>query len=141
PYEAVGWLVKAMHLGGYGQRVERLAHGAAIRTEGSFSEPAGRILVLLAPPSPDRARRVAAGDAPELALADAASANGLRLVAGEEGDAPDSLVSYLARRGATTVDNIDPDIGQMAAVLALAGADGSFGVKSGATAPIPPLAH
>jgi hypothetical protein len=140
-YEALGWFVRAIHLGGYGQRVEQLARGAGIRIDGPFSDPVTRLLVLLAPPDPDRARRAAGGDVPEVALAEAAAANGLRLVAGEEGEAANSLVEYLARRGAATVDNIDTDIGQLAAVLALAGADGAFGVKPGATAPIPALSR
>lgn len=136
-FEAVQWLARAMQLGGYGRRVEQLAQEAGIKTEGSFSEPVSRVLVLLAPPDAERARRAARGDVPEAALADACAAITLRLVAGEEGAAPQSLVGYLARRGVTTVDNVDTDIGQVAVVLALAGADGSFGTKPGSSSPVP----
>src|SRR5262249_59473543 len=42
-YEAVGWLLKAMGQGGYGQRIDDLAHASGIKTEGSYSEPVRRI--------------------------------------------------------------------------------------------------
>lgn len=138
-YESVRWLVKAMSQGGFGPRIEELAAATGIRTEGAFVEPVRRVLVLVAPPSPERAQRVALGDAPETALVDAATLNGVRAVVGEETNAPVSIVAAFKNR-APTVDDVDTLTGQIAAILALAYADGAFGVKPGATSPLPPIA-
>jgi Copper transport outer membrane protein, MctB len=138
-YESLRWLVKAMSQGGLGAQINDLASVTGIRIEGSFVEPVRRLLVLVAPPSPERASRVAHGDAPESALVDAATLNGVRAVVGEETNAPVSIVAAFAHR-APTVDDVDTVIGQIAAVLALAYADGAFGVKLGAASPLPPIA-
>lgn len=53
-----------------------------------------------------------------------------------------SLPTYKTVEGASTVDNADAEAGRLAIVLALAGADGHFGVKDTREAflpPIPPL--
>jgi len=138
-YEAVGWLLKAMSLGGYGQRIDALARATGIRLEGSYSEPVRRILVLSAPPDADRAARAGARNLPEFALIAAADPCGVRVVFGEEETADVSLAAYLAARNATTVDDVDTLLGQTAAIIALDGAAGTFGVKPGASGPLPPL--
>src|SRR5207248_4479012 len=50
-YEAVGWLLKAMSAGGYGQRIDDLARATGLRLDGSYTEPAKKVLVLCAPPT------------------------------------------------------------------------------------------
>src|SRR5205814_1389748 len=116
-----------------GQRIDELARATGIRLEGSYSEPVRKILVLSAPPGPDRAARAGARNLPEFALIAAAEPCGVRVVFGEEETADVSLAGYFAARGATTVDNIDTLLGQTAAIVALDGANGTFGVKPGAT--------
>lgn len=60
------------------------------------------------------------------------TATGLRVVAAERSDSHTGLED-LKRHAQATVDNIDEVAGQMAAVVALADRDGSFGRKSGTT--------
>jgi hypothetical protein len=49
------------------------------------------------------------------------------------------MTSRLGGTVAATVDNIDTPAGIMAAILALDGRDGQFGVKPGAAQALPPL--
>jgi hypothetical protein len=48
-------------------------------------------------------------------------------------------VEPLRDRNISTIDDVDTPSGQISAVLALAGAEGRFGSRPGATRPIPPL--
>jgi copper transport outer membrane protein MctB len=135
---------------------------------GDLHAPIHRWLLLCPNDQPEYARRVAAGGGIEAALARAAQQSGALLVAGEPEALPDSgggagagaagsprshetasLLPALAGLGATTVDDVETTAGQMAAVLALAGAHGSFGTGPSATRllpagdshPSPPLPH
>jgi hypothetical protein len=138
-YEAIPWLLKVLADGGNGQILEELGRASGIRFQGSLSDPVRRFLVLSAQPSPDRAQKAMAADLPEFALMEAATAARARLVFCEEEAASISLVSQLAAQGSPTVDDIETMLGQMAAVLALDGANGAFGVKPGASRPLPPV--
>ncbi len=64
---------------------------------------------------------------------------GVRVVGAEATDAAVSSVEYFSERGLPTVDNVDQFPGRVALVLALDGADGSFGVKDTADGLLPEL--
>jgi hypothetical protein len=60
-------------------------------------------------------------------------------VVGVEASAEDpSQIGFYEDAGLATVDNVNQPSGQIAAVLALRGADGNFGFKDTADAPLPP---
>lgn len=142
PRDTFYWLLRGMGAMGTGQRVQDLAGMAGVRADGATNEPVRRWLVLIAPPTSERAARAPRGTLPEFALADAARSLrdlNIRLVFGEEQSAEHSLVGQLAPRGVPTVDNIDTVVGQTAAVLALTAGGGAYGVKPGASAPLPPV--
>ncbi len=139
-YQPVVWLLRALHEGGYSQRIQELGAASGIRVEGLAPDPVRRFLVLVAPPDDVRVQRAAHRDVPEAAAAHSAEALGIRLVLAEGGDTLPSQVGNLARRSVAAVDNADSALGEIAIVLALAGADGRFGVKPSATAALPPIA-
>ena len=128
----------------------------ALEVIGDLRAPIHRLLLLCPNDQPDYARRVAAGGGIEAALAHVAQQAGALLVAAEPEPeaAPDagpgsadgsrsheatSLLPALTGLGAATVDDIDTTAGQIAAVLALAGARGNFGSGPSATRLLPPV--
>lgn len=68
-----------------------------------------------------------------------AKSTAAQVVAVEELDTDPSSVSYFAGRNVTTVDNLDQPAGKVSLVYALAGAEGSFGVKDGSDRLLPEL--
>lgn len=64
---------------------------------------------------------------------------GVHVVGVERSDDEDSSIEYFAGRGLPTVDNIDRLPGKVALVLAMDGADGSFGGKDTADSLLPEL--
>jgi hypothetical protein len=64
---------------------------------------------------------------------------GIRVVGCEPRDAPVSCISIYRASGIPTVDNADTAAGRLALVLALAGADGHFGVKETADRFLPDI--
>jgi len=68
----------------------------------------------------------------DLPMIRALQENNKRVIACEAGAAQLSAMDAYQRRAITTVDNADTSAGQLALVLALAGASGNFGVKRNA---------
>ena len=144
PYAPVRWLVRALHDGGYGQRIEELGKLTGIRTDPAthYSEPVRRVLIVSSA-RPERSVRLANSDVPEIALLESATALGMRVVICQPNstglqNGETAPLQVLRGRGAPTVDNIDTTVGHIAAVLALAGQDGDFGTVA---APLPPLTN
>jgi hypothetical protein len=123
-----------------------------LEVEGSLAGPVRRLLLICPNDDPDYARLVATGKGVEVAVGRAAREWGALLVAAEAEEArlalegpnsprprpPVSLLPALTGVGGI-VDNIDTPTGQIAAVLALAGARGRFGTGPGAGRVLPPL--
>jgi hypothetical protein len=63
---------------------------------------------------------------------------GVPIVGVERGDTDPSQIPYYVDAGLSTVDDTDQPAGHIALVLALAGAEGNFGFKGTADAPLPP---
>jgi hypothetical protein len=96
--------------------------------------------VIAGVPEPVRETLISSGEVPEKWVVDSAAGDSaIRLVVAEPEETTVSAVEPLKSRGVPTVDNIDTAAGQISAILALAGADGNFGSKPGATRPVPPL--
>jgi hypothetical protein len=139
-YEPAGWVTRAMVRGYAKQRLQELAAASGMELRGSVSSPVRRLLVLVSVPDAVRAGQVAAGDVPEFRVVEAARGEGVRVVVAEPEDTVTSSVDVVRQRsGAPTVDNIDTAAGRVSAILALAGADGQFGSKPGASRPVPAL--
>lgn len=136
--EPAGWLVQALAREGSGDRVNELIRTLGLEQRGRQEGPARRLLVLTAAPA-ERLGSLAAGETPEPRILDTARELGLRVVVAEPQEPTSSAVDTLRSRSVTTVDNVDTAAGQISVVLALAGAEGRFGSKKGASAPIPPL--
>jgi hypothetical protein len=138
PYEAAGWIVRAAARGYPGDRLAELARRIGMEVPVGGSSSVRRLLVLTSLPDEERAIALAAGDVPEIAVLETARSEGLRAVIAEPEDAPHTAIPALAPRAAASVDSIDTPYGQMAAVAALAGAEGRFGSKPGSTRGLPP---
>jgi hypothetical protein len=138
-FDPAGWVVAALTRPGQEDRLRELASATGIEVRGDFSQPVRRILVL-ASASEERAEAIAAGEVPEKWVVDAALADPeVRAVAAEPEETDGTALESLRRRGVPTVDCIDRAQGQIAAILALAGRNGSFGSKPGSGRALPPL--
>lgn len=73
------------------------------------------------------------------AIVEGAAATGARLVGVELLGSDPSTVGFFRDRNLTTVDNIDMPSGKVGLIYALAGAQGSFGVKDGSSRMLPEL--
>jgi hypothetical protein len=165
---AAGLLARALQEGRPALLDELRARMPSVEVIGDLHAPIHRWLLLCPNDQPDYARHAAAGGGIEVAVARGAQHSGALLVAAEPEAGPDSeggavpaavgsprsheaasLLPALAGLGAATVDDVDSTAGQIAAVLALAGAHGSFGTGPSATRllpasevhPSPPLPH
>jgi len=78
-------------------------------------------------------------DAIDQSLMEGAKSTAAQVVAVERVDTDPSSVSFFAGQNVTTVDNLDQPAGRVSLVYALAGAEGSFGVKEGADRLLPEL--
>ncbi len=125
---------------------------ADLQMSGDGHLPVRRLLLLCPNDDPEYARQTAAGRGVEAAVARIVREADAILVAAEpeegrmaalmSGARPHesvSLLPALTGLGAGTVDHIDTAVGQIAAVLALAGARGNFGTGPAATRALPPL--
>jgi len=139
--ETLRWFVRGLLSGGYGQLLREVAAAAGIEVEGDLSSGATCLLLLSSVRTPERQQRAAAGELPEVYLADAALEFQGRVVAAEPEEQEESFVRVLGRRGVPTVDNVETPLGQLSVALAIGGQSGQFGAKVGATAPFPPLPH
>ena len=75
----------------------------------------------------------------ESALIEGLRASGAPVVGVERSDEDPSQIPYYVRAELATVDDIDQPAGHVTLALALAGAEGNFGFKDTADAPLPPL--
>jgi len=138
-FDPAGWVVRALNRPGQGGRLRELAAATDMQVRGDLSQPVRRFLVLVSAPE-TRAEALAAGEVPEKWVAEAALADPLiRVVAAEPEETSGTALEPLRRRNVPTVDCIDTAQGQIAAVLALAGANGAFGSKPGSGRALPPL--
>jgi hypothetical protein len=123
-----------------------------LQGSGDLHLPVRRLLILCPNDSPDYAREVAAGRGVEAAVGRLARDADAILVAAEPEEGrvslsmtgnpprePVSLLPTLAALGAATVDDVDTASGQIAAILALAGARDAYGTGPSATRVLPAL--
>jgi hypothetical protein len=75
----------------------------------------------------------------ESGLSEGITATRAAAVGVEETDAEQSSVSFFQSSDLASVDHVDLAAGQLATVLALQGAEGSFGVKGSADSLLPDL--
>jgi hypothetical protein len=134
-------VLRAVLSGDAGGRLRDLARATGATLQGTYTFPVRRVLVIVAPPVPAAGETVApAGDVAErlgeTALATAQEFGVLVLAAEPEGTSGSNFLRAAAQRRVTTIDNVDTASGQIALVLALAGARGNFGSRPGAS-PIP----
>lgn len=138
--DPAGWVVPALTRADQQDHLRELVSAAGMELRGDTSEPVRRVLVIAGVPDALRETLVSSGDVPEKWVVDSAAGDSaIRLVVAEPEETTVSAVEALKSRGVPTVDNIDTAAGQISAILALAGADGNFGSKPGATRPVPPL--
>lgn len=141
PFQAAAWLVHGLAQGGPLERLQVLARATGMEARGLENLPVRRLLIVSTGGPGDRAGATQPGAFPEIAAADAARAEQMVVVGAEAEDALPGVADLLGRRNITTVDNVDTFAGQIAAVLALVGAEGRFGSKAGATQAIPSPEH
>ncbi|MGK2955414.1 MAG: copper transporter [Solirubrobacterales bacterium] len=72
-------------------------------------------------------------------LIDGATATPAEVVGIEESDTDPSSVSFFGNFNVTSIDNVDQPAGKVSMVYALAGAEGSFGIKEGSDRLLPEL--
>lgn len=108
----------------------------------SFSgDPRGIDAVVLVRSAPEELedRQAADTDRLEAGLLEGFGDAGVRVVGAERAEDEPSQIEFFARNGLSTVDNVEDVAGRVALVLALAGAEGSFGTKEGADSLLPEL--
>jgi hypothetical protein len=132
--EGAEWLIRVMVRGLSPRLVQDISRETGIEVRRGGRLPVRRILVLPGEwPSPN----AAANDRLEVRVVEAARAENARVVAAETEASDTDALRLWRRQGLPTVDNIDTASGQIAAILALAGAEGQFGSKVGAGVAIP----
>lgn len=108
------------------------------RASGNFGALDGMIVVRGQPEEMGSQQRTVVGRL-ESGLASGIVATRAPAVGVEASDAEQSSVSFFVGNDLTSVDDVDLTAGQLATVLALLGAEGSFGVKSSADRLLPDL--
>jgi Copper transport outer membrane protein, MctB len=108
------------------------------RASGHFNGVDAVIVVRQQPDDLDAENR-AATNRLESGLLDGIAATGVRVVGVEGSETDPSSISFFASHDLSTVDDVDLVAGQVAMVYALAGAEGSFGVKESADRLLPDL--
>jgi hypothetical protein len=78
------------------------------------------------------------GRAFETGLLDGLQSEAAQMVGVEAAGTDPSQIGFYRRESLTSVDSVDLAAGQIALVYALAGADGTFGLKPSALSPLPP---
>ena len=135
---AVG-LVRALARGISEDAVKELSVSTAIPLQGSHRGPIRRFLLLTGESSDPEGKAPNLAERAETAISTAAREEGARVVAAEPEASTRQMLARLNGEVPATVDNIDSPAGIIAAVLALQGRDGQFGVKPGAARALPPL--
>jgi hypothetical protein len=108
------------------------------RASGHF-DGADAVIVVRQQPDDLDAENRAATNRLESGLLDGIAATGARVVGVEGSETEPSSISFFASHDLSTVDDVDLVAGQVAMVYALAGAEGSFGVKESADRLLPDL--
>jgi hypothetical protein len=121
-----------------GALLERVRSHLFSRASGNFGALDGVIVVRSQPDDMGPVQRGAAGRI-EAGLASGLAGTRRPTVGVEGSEAEESSVSFFQANDLTSVDNVDVTAGRLAMVLALRGAEGSFGVKAGADRLLPDL--
>jgi hypothetical protein len=121
-----------------GTLLERVRSRIFSRASGNFGGLDAVILVRDQPQDMGPLQRSAAGRI-ESGLASGAAATRAAVVGVETSTTEPSSTSFFAGNGLSSVDNVDLAAGRLAMVLALRGAEGSFGVKGSADSLLPDL--
>jgi hypothetical protein len=121
-----------------GTLLDRVHSRIFSRASGTFGTLDGVIVVRNQPQRMGPLQRAIAGRV-ESALMNGITATRAPAVGVESSTTEASSVSFFGGNGLSSVDDIDLVAGRLAAVFALLGAEGSFGVKSGADRLLPDL--
>ncbi|MGQ9524085.1 MAG: copper transporter [Armatimonadota bacterium] len=117
--------------------IAKVSPGLSI--DGDYTTPADAVLLISFAAHQKRLALAEARTLPEQTLLDAWNARKMRVVAAEPEVAPVSMIPVFQRKGVPTVDNVDSAVGQISAVLALAGGQANYGVKPTAEKPVPEI--
>jgi Copper transport outer membrane protein, MctB len=121
-----------------GTLVEKVRGHLFSRASGNFGALDGVIVVRIQPEEMGPKRTAVAGQL-EAGLMSGIVATKTPAVGVEKSDSDDSSISFFQGNDLSSVDDIDLVAGRLATVFALLGAEGSFGVKSGADRLLPDL--
>lgn len=121
-----------------GPRFDALRRTLLARYSGSPG-PTDAAIVVRTRPEGLSPRAAATADRLEEGLVDGLRSAGMTVVGAERSDAESSSVPAFEENGLASVDDVDLLAGRVALVLALAGAEGSFGVKETADRFLPEL--
>jgi Copper transport outer membrane protein, MctB len=121
-----------------GTLVEKVRGHLFSRASGNFGALDGVIVVRIQPEEMGPKRTAVAGQL-ESGLMSGIVATKTPAVGVETSDSDDSSISFLQSNDLSSVDDVDLVAGRLATVFALLGAEGSFGVKSGADRLLPDL--
>jgi hypothetical protein len=121
-----------------GNLLERVRGHLFSRASGNFRALDGVIVVRAQPQDMGPVQRSTAGRL-ESGLLGGVSATRVPAVGVEGSDAEPSSVSFFGANDLASVDNVDQSAGKLSTVLALLGAEGSFGVKGSADQLLPDL--
>lgn len=121
-----------------GTLVETVRGHLFSRASGNFGALDGVIVVRIQPEEMGPKRAAVAGQL-ESGLMSGIVATKTPAVGVETSDSDDSSISFFQSNDLSSVDDVDLVAGRLATVFALLGAEGSFGVKSGADRLLPDL--
>jgi hypothetical protein len=121
-----------------GTLVEKVRGHLFSRASGNFGALDGVIVVRIQPEEMGPKRTAVAGQL-ESGLMSGIVATKTAAVGVETSDSDNSSISFFQSNDLSSVDDIDLVAGRLATVFALLGAEGSFGVKSGADRLLPDL--
>jgi copper transport outer membrane protein MctB len=121
-----------------GTLIEQVRGHLFSRASGNFGALDGVIVVRIQPEEMGPKRTAVAGRL-ESGLLSGIVATKTPAVGVEASDSDDSSISFFQSNDLSSVDDIDLVAGRLATVFALLGAEGSFGVKSGADRLLPDL--
>jgi Copper transport outer membrane protein, MctB len=121
-----------------GTLVEKVRGHLFSRASGNFGALDGVIVVRIQPEEMGPKRTAVAGQL-ESGLMTGIVATKTPAVGVETSDSDDSSISFFQSNDLSSVDDVDLVAGRLATVFALLGAEGSFGVKSGADRLLPDL--
>lgn len=121
-----------------GSLVENVRGHLFSRASGNFGDLDGVIVVRIQPEEMGPKRTAVAGQL-ESGLMSGIVATKTPAVGVETSDSDESSVSFFQSNDLSSVDDVDLVAGRLATVFALLGAEGSFGVKSGADRLLPDL--